>query len=220
MTSMSELERGYRRLVACYPKSFRQENGEEIISVLMATASQGQRRPTLTESADLLKGAFRMRMGLSRAPMSVVRAVRLMCLGAVAELGTLIIAIATWGTIRASVIHHYPQYAVALTRAVNDELTSDLVILPVAAVVWVCVAYGVGRGSQWARVAAIVLAFLYTLGLGVDLSQGVFAFAPAAMIASCVVWAIGVAAIGFLLHKQSWPYFERGSAVPRQEVRL
>jgi hypothetical protein len=220
MTSMPELERGYRRLVACYPKSFRQENGEEIISVLMATASPGQRRPTLTESADLLKGAFRMRMGLSHAPMSVVRAVRLMCLGAVAELGTLIIAIATWGTIRASVIHHYPQYAVALTRAVNDELTSDLVILPVAAVVWFCVAYGVGRGSQWARVAAIVLAFLYTLGLGIDLSQGVFTFAPAAMIASSVVWAIGVAAIGFLLHKQSWPYFERGSAIPRQEVRL
>ena len=219
-SSMSELERGYRRLVAFYPKSFRRDNGEEIITVLMATASQGQRRPSLTESADLIKGAFRMRMGLSHAPMSVVTAVRLMCLGAVAELGTLIIAIATWGTIRASIVHHYPQYAGAVTRIVNDDLTADLVTLPIAAVVWFLVAYGVGRGSQWARVAAIVLAFVYTLGLGIDLSQGAFAFAPAAMIASSVVWVIGAATIGFLLHKQSWPYFERGTAAPRQEVRL
>jgi hypothetical protein len=220
MNSMPELERGYRRLVAFYPKSFRQDNGEEIISVLMATASDGQQRPGLTESADLLKGAFRMRMGLSHAPFTVVNAVRLMCLGAAAELGTLIIAILTWGSIRASVIHHYPHYAVALTRAVNDDLTADLVILPVAAVVWFWVAYGVGRGSQWARVAAIVLAFLYTLGLAIDLSQGVFTFAPAAMIASSVVWVIGAAAVGFLLHQQSWPYFERGPAVPRQEALL
>lgn len=220
MTSMPELERGYRRLVACYPKSFRRENGEEIISVLMATASQGQRRPSLTESADLLKGAFRMRMGLSHAPMSVVRAVRLMCLGAIAELGTLIIAIATWGSIRVSVVHHYPQYAVALTRAVNDSLTADMVILPIAAVAWVGVAYGIGRGNQWARLAAIVLAFLYTLGLGIHLSEGDFTFAPAAMIGSSVVWVIGVASIGFLLQKQSWPYFERGQATSRQEARL
>jgi hypothetical protein len=41
---MNELERGYRRLIGCFPKSFRAENEEEILAVLLATAADGQRR--------------------------------------------------------------------------------------------------------------------------------------------------------------------------------
>jgi len=52
-------ERGYRRLLACYPEAFRRENGEEILAVLMACAPDGQTRPGLEASADLLKGAVR-----------------------------------------------------------------------------------------------------------------------------------------------------------------
>jgi hypothetical protein len=220
MTTMPELERGYRRLVAFYPKSFRRENGEEIIAVLMATASPEQRRPSLTEWADLLKGAFRMRMGLSHAPHTVVTAVRLMCLGALAELAVLITAIVTRGSIQAAAVHHYPQYAATATRAVNADLTADLVILPLAIVAWIWVAYGIGRGNQWARLAAFTLWIIYTMLLVIDLTQGVFALAPAAMIASIVLWVIGEVSIGFLLPKRSWAYFERHTAAPRQEVRL
>jgi hypothetical protein len=54
----SDLERGYRRLIACYPRSFRKDNEEEILTVLLATAGEGQRRPGLSESADLIKGAY------------------------------------------------------------------------------------------------------------------------------------------------------------------
>jgi hypothetical protein len=41
------LERGYRRLLACYPARFRSEHGEELVGVLMAGARDGQRRPGL-----------------------------------------------------------------------------------------------------------------------------------------------------------------------------
>ena len=90
-----DLERGYRRLVAFYPRSFRRENGDEIIAVLLATAASGQRRPDLPESFDLLRGAIRMRLGLSRSPRTVLYAVRLMYLGALTEVGTLAILLLT-----------------------------------------------------------------------------------------------------------------------------
>jgi hypothetical protein len=41
-SSSARLERAYRRLVACYPRSFRRESTEEIIAVLLATAREGQ----------------------------------------------------------------------------------------------------------------------------------------------------------------------------------
>ena len=44
MTDHANLERRYRRLLAFYPRAFRQENGAELIGVLMAgaaTASAG-----------------------------------------------------------------------------------------------------------------------------------------------------------------------------------
>jgi hypothetical protein len=220
MTSMPELERGYHRLVACYPRSFRGENEEEIVAVLLATALPGQRRPGVAESLDLLRGAVRMRMGLTRAPRTVVTAVRLMCLGAVAEIATLITVLLSWGSIRSAATQHYPGHASLVARLVNDDVTKDVVVLTILVAAWLLVAWGNGRGNQWARLAAIVLAPLYTVDLGSELSQGVAALAPAAMIASAVAWALGVAAVAFLLRSPSWPYYERQPAIARQAAPL
>src|SRR5215472_186461 len=95
MNESAELERAYRRLIACYPRSFRCENEEEIVTVLLATARDAQRRPGIAECADLIRGAVRMRMGLSRTPYTVLNAVRLMYLGAIAEVGVLITLVLT-----------------------------------------------------------------------------------------------------------------------------
>jgi hypothetical protein len=62
MTESSGLERGYRRLLACYPRTFRREHAEEILAVLMASARQGQRRPRPAESADVFWSALKMRL--------------------------------------------------------------------------------------------------------------------------------------------------------------
>ena len=45
MTDQANLERAYRRLLAWYPREFRDENGPEILAVLMAAARDGQRGP-------------------------------------------------------------------------------------------------------------------------------------------------------------------------------
>ena len=68
MTDSRRLERRYRRLLAFYPRAFRREHEEEILSVLMATAANGQQRPRLAESADLLKSAIFMRVRQTKVP--------------------------------------------------------------------------------------------------------------------------------------------------------
>jgi hypothetical protein len=62
VTGAAGLERGYRRLLACYPARFRGEHGEELLAVLLASARDGQRRPGLVESASLLGSGLGMRL--------------------------------------------------------------------------------------------------------------------------------------------------------------
>jgi hypothetical protein len=75
MTDRAKLERGYRRLLAWYPRAFRREYGPEIVAVLMACARDGQRRPGLADSADLVRSG--LRMARANAPASAaMRAAR------------------------------------------------------------------------------------------------------------------------------------------------
>ncbi len=62
MTGGPSLERRYRRLLACYPRRFRDEHGEELVAVLLATARDGQHRPGLIESADLVRSGLGIRL--------------------------------------------------------------------------------------------------------------------------------------------------------------
>jgi hypothetical protein len=69
MTDGADLERRYRRLLRVFPARYRQEHEQEILSVLMASAARGQRRPGLADSADLLMSAIFMRWReLTRQP--------------------------------------------------------------------------------------------------------------------------------------------------------
>ncbi len=55
------LERRYRRLLAWFPAEHRQMYGEEMVGVLLASASDGQRKPRPAELADLIAGGLRTR---------------------------------------------------------------------------------------------------------------------------------------------------------------
>lgn len=70
MTDSTHLERRYRRLLALYPKAFRREHQQEILSVLIAGAADGQRRPRLAEAANLLTNAIVMRLRHIKLPSS------------------------------------------------------------------------------------------------------------------------------------------------------
>jgi hypothetical protein len=62
----TSLERGYRRLLACYPVWYRRVHEEEMLAVLMTGTLPGKRRPGIGEAADLLLGALRIRCQPSR----------------------------------------------------------------------------------------------------------------------------------------------------------
>jgi hypothetical protein len=117
VSEQARLERRYRRLLACYPWAFRRENEEEILAVLLACAQQGQQRPGLAPSADLIKGAIQVRLRPARGqPHSVRIGIRLMCAGAAAHLAVLITIVATAGSLRSAVARGYPGLAAAQPR--------------------------------------------------------------------------------------------------------
>ena len=62
MSNSTQLERRYGRLLAFYPKEFRREHEQEMLSVLIAGAADGQRRPSLDEALDLVSNASLMRL--------------------------------------------------------------------------------------------------------------------------------------------------------------
>jgi hypothetical protein len=62
MTDQTKLERRYRRLLAFYPRRFRRDREQEVLSVLMAGAGADRRRPGLAESSDLVGHGLWMRL--------------------------------------------------------------------------------------------------------------------------------------------------------------
>jgi len=105
----ARLERAYRRILACYPRSFRRDNEEEILAVLLDTAAEGQVRVGLAEAADLIRGALRMRLWPAAArPRAVRAAVTLMLAGAAAEVAVVLTMIVTAGRFKAAVAARDP----------------------------------------------------------------------------------------------------------------
>jgi hypothetical protein len=201
------LERRYRRLLACYPRAFRRENEEEILAVLLACAEEGQQRPGVASSADLIRGAIRMRLRMAGQPPRTVRAaIRLMYAGAVAEVAALITIIVTAGGVRAAVAHSYPGVA-ALQHAVNVNLTIDYISVPASVVVWLLLARALVRGWSRARIAVALDAGLMSVSLLVAFGQGSAIYAPADLVAGAAVWLIALTATVLLFTGAASRYF-------------
>jgi len=225
VSSSAQLERAYRRLVQLYPRSFRRESTEEIIAVLLATAREDQRYPSVLEAADLLRGAARMWLGLSNCPRTVLYAVRLMYLGALSEIAVLVTLLVTADSIRTAglaaavrSLGPHPDHAAAAQETANaatvisTHLDGDILVLLLATAGWLVLAMSSGKGWGPARPLAIILCAFYVALTAMDFSVGVLAIAPAAAIASTVTLTIGVAAVSLLLARPSWPYYERQTA--------
>jgi hypothetical protein len=210
MTGSSQLERGYRRLLACYPKAFRRANEEEILAVLMATACEGQRRIRLPESADLIKGALRMHLGMPRSPRSVLNAVRLMCLGAGLELAVFATVLVTLGSVRSAIVQEFTAdqwHTAVLTQIIPLEAGT-----PIVAGVWLWLAWANGRGHDWARPAFMAFFGFLTLGLLIGWGEGAALYAPADLIAMTVAWLAGLAAMVLIFSKTASPYYQHEAA--------
>ena len=214
MTGPSRLERRYRRVLACYPKAFRRESGEEVLAVLMATAHEGQRRVGLAESADLIMGALRMHFGLSRSPRPVRNAVRLMCLGAVLTLAVLVTVLVTLGGVRSAAAHDLAagQWPTVMLTQVGPWLASA----PIGAGLWLWLAWANGRGYHWARPAFVaffcVLTVVVFFGLGEGGGEDALPYTWADLIAAALPWLAGAAAALLISSETASPYYQQEPA--------
>jgi hypothetical protein len=126
MTDSTHLERRYRRLLALYPEAFRREREQEILSVLMAGAAEGQHRPRLAELFDLLTHAILMRVRQTRLPTSWERRHARVMLPVRIVIGLWLVILTTmlygshhgglWGVllVPAAALHFYLAYRLAM----------------------------------------------------------------------------------------------------------
>ena len=210
MTGSPQLERRYRRVLACYPKAFRRESGDEILAVLLATAAESQQRAGLAESADLLMGAVRMHLGLSRSPRPVRNAVRLMCAGAVLTLADVVTVLVTLGGVRSAALHDLAarQWPTVMLTQVGFWLASA----PIGAGVWLWLAWANGRGYHWARPAFVAFFCVLTTAVFFGLGEDALPYTLADLIATTVLWLVGVAAALLIFSETASPYYQQEPA--------
>ena len=214
MSAQANLERGYRRLLAWYPRAFRRENGQEILAVLLAGAAGGHRRPGLAQSADLIRSGLRMRLR-PRVPQSartVRAAVRIMYAGAAVSTVYLILLLALIGDIK--VRHATPGHhlTAAEVSTLNPLVTTKFIASGLAlTALWLWMARANGQGRNWARSLSAVLFGLATLNLAAFGTPGIreslvpIAFGP---ILPVLTWLAGLAAMWQLWRPASTAYFK------------
>jgi hypothetical protein len=218
MTESQRLERGYRRIVALYPRSFRRESEEEIVGVLMATAHEGQRRVGPAESADLIRGAVRMHRG-PRLPRGLLTAVRLTYVGAAAELGVLIVLLVTTASLASPSIRRYPDFSAAQWQAV---LLGHLPIVaaggPVLVALWVWMACANARGNRAGRIAFWTVWGIIKIGIVAVGLASFDVYGTGGVLAAAVLFGVHVGAMAVIFYprKDALPYRPHRQLDPAQ----
>lgn len=211
MTGQEKLERGYRRVLAWYPRSFRSDSEDEILAVLLATAADGQQRVRLAEAADLIRGALRMRLRPAFPPPPAVRgAVRLVCAGAVAQLAAAVVMFVTAAGVRAALASQ-PDLTAAMRHQALSLLTFREVSAVVAVGLWLVMAWALSQGRDAARLAFASFFALITLTMLVALAEHGATYAAADMIAGASIWVIALVTLGLIFTPQSSRYYHQAA---------
>jgi hypothetical protein len=143
-------------------------------------------------------------------PPSVVMAVRLMYAGAVVSAVSLVVGLATVGSLRSALHKSQP----TLTPTQLHDLQTVVVVGSIAIGLisiglWVWMALMNKAGKSWARIVATVLFGLDTLFLLLGVAR---AGAAASSLVSVLIWLIGLGAVVLLWRKDSTGYFTAQSA--------
>jgi hypothetical protein len=212
MTDRARLEQRYRRLLKCYPRACRVERQEEMLGVLMACARDGRRWPGRTDSVNLIANALlmRVRFHAPRSIPTVFWAVRLMALGAVLELASLVTVVATRSDLAAAVARHYPAMPVAhVHHLVNAQVLEITVGAPIAAGVWLWLSRATDRGHGWARGWFGALFALTSVSLFAAIGDDAVTLAPADLIAGGALWLVALIALVLLVSPSSEGHYRR-----------
>ena len=138
-------------------------------------------------------------------PPSVVMAVRLMYAGAVVSALSLIVGLATVGSLRNSLHKSDPTLTTSQLHNLQTVVVVGSVFIGVISIgLWVWMALMNKAGKSWARIVATVLFGLDTLFLLLGVAR---AGAAAGTLVSILTWLIGLGAIIYLWRKDSSAYF-------------
>lgn len=212
MTGSGDLERRYRRLLVFYPRRYRRRHEDEILAVLLDGTAPRQRRPRLAEITSLAWSGLGMRLrpDVPRSAHTVRTAVRLMYLGALVELGVLAVVAATVGHLHAAIVAHDHGYTAAQWQAeFHQHIVPVEIAAPIAACVWVWLAWANGRGHGWARALFLVFVGVTTASLLSGLANGAFTYAPDDAVAGIALCIVAFAAVLLIVNGQSRPYYSR-----------
>ncbi|MDA8319554.1 MAG: hypothetical protein M0030_07075 [Actinomycetota bacterium] len=210
LTGQDDLERRFRRLLAWYPREFRREHGEEMLAVLLAGAADGQRRPGLAASADLIGNALLMwlRPSVPSSARAVRAAVGLMYAGAVLEVAALVTMVLTTDSVGAAVVRREP----AQWQSVHAQLVATEIAAALVVAAWVWLAWGNGHGRGWARAAFLIFFALTTVNVMGSLARDGATYAPADLTAGAVLWLVALAAAVLIVTPQASRCYQRQPA--------
>ncbi len=143
----------------------------------------------------------------SAPPMSVQTAARLMYAGAVISAISVILALATIGSLKHNLEKRYPTYT---TAHINTLVDSSIVVIVIGGIIgvglWLWMARMNLKGRNWARITGSVFFGLNTLEL-----LGLFKGSVSAVSAvfAIVTWLVGLGAVIMLWRRESSAYFKQ-----------
>jgi hypothetical protein len=206
VSGADDLERRYRRWLRWYPEAFRREYEDELLGVLVASAQAGQRRPDSMECLDLMANGLRLRLRptVSRSEPWTLTAVRLMIVGAALELAAAVTILATAGDLTKRAAERSPgPHDAQWQAAVSGRVERVALAAVVAVVVWLGLAWAVGRGHRRARVAFAILFGVNLFGLVDGLAAGSAVYARADLAVGTILCLVQLAAVVLVFERQA-----------------
>ncbi len=209
MNDTAELERGYRRWLRWYPRAFRREHESEMLAVLMAGAREGQRRPDALECIDLISSVLSMhlRPRVPRSNRAVFTAIKLMYLGAVGELAIAVTIWVTLGDLKSNVLANSPRLSEGEWHTIVAGQIAPLEVGTILAVgFWLWMAWAIGRGHRWARIAFALFFALNIVSLLNGLVNGSAVYARPDLAIAILVCLVELATVVVIFSAKIAPY--------------
>jgi hypothetical protein len=200
MSESAGLEDGYRRLLAWYPRSFRQEQEDEMLAVLMASAEPGQRRPRWLERADLIKSALTVRLvrALRPAPVNQGWSRALAVFGVIAPVFLVIVAVlqvAVPYRLPAGLLPHRPLVALGPRREVGGLSLLRVPFFDVAVGVQIVVAALALLGRRRLALIAMVVSVAYWVVYWAVFVYGISSVPDAMQLLTASAYLVGGVAL-------------------------
>jgi hypothetical protein len=140
-------------------------------------------------------------------PTAVRAAVGLMCAGAVLTLADVVTVLVTLGGVRWAAAHDIGagQWPIVMLTRVDFWLASA----PIGAGVWLWLAWANGQGCHWARTAFVAFFVLLTMVLFVGLGGDRLPYTWRDVLATAVLWLVGLVAMALIFSQTASLYYQR-----------